>query len=320
MIRFVALLLFVFAASTGQGFGQSWPERTVRIIVPYPPGVAPDIIGRVVTERLGAMWGKGIVVENRPGAGGIPGMSAFVRSSPDGYTFALPAAAVVVLTPHLFKDPQFDLDSDVIPVATIGTSPMMIAINPALGVSNLKDFIKLAKTRPGKINFATPAVVGVPNFAGDILAKAAGISLYTVPYNGSVASVTATMTGEADITIDGLPALVPHVKAGKLTAIGVTSASRLPGYEQVPAVSETFRDMQVIGWFNLLAVSNTPPAIIEKVNRDVNAVIQMPDVVARLNDLGVYPTPGSVKDAAVFMRNERQFWAKLVKEAGLKPQ
>lgn len=314
------LLAFSFFVVLTTAHAQEWPTKPVKFIVPAPPGMAPDIISRLVTDKLVPLWGKQIVVENRPGAGGIPAMSAFVRSAPDGYTFALPMATVVTLTPHLFKDPQYNLDTDVTPVATIGTAPMMIAVNPNLGVNNLADFIKLAKSQPGKLNFAPPILNSVPHLAGEMLSSAAGIKLYPIAYNGSVASVTATMTGESQITIDGLPALVQQVKAGKLKAVAVLSTQRLPGYEQVPTVSETYPSVQAIGWFNLLAVTNTPPAIIERVNRDINTVIRMPELVARFAELGVYPTPGSVKDAADFMRAERQLWARVARDAGLKAQ
>jgi len=317
MTRLLSLLFFFFLTAAN---AQEWPAKPVKFIVPAPPGMAPDIITRLMTDKLVALWGKQIIVENRPGAGGIPAMSAFVRSAPDGYTFALPMATVVTLTPHLFKSPQYNLDTEVTPVATIATAPMMIAVNPNLGVDNLADLVKLAKSQPGKLNFAPPILNSVPHFAGEMLSAAAGIKLYPVAYSGSVGSVTATMNGESHVTIDGLPALVQFVKAGKLKAIAVTSPRRLPGYEQVPTVGETYPGVLAIGWFNLLAVANTPPAIIERVNRDVNTVLQMPEIVARFADLGVYPTPGSVKDAADFMRAERELWAKVVRDIGVKAQ
>jgi tripartite-type tricarboxylate transporter receptor subunit TctC len=317
MRRLFALLSLVVLSSAQ---AQEWPAKPVKFIVPAPPGMAPDIVTRLVADRLVALWGKQIIVENRPGAGGIPAMAAFVRSAPDGYTFALPMATVVTLTPHLFKDPQYNLDTDVTPVATIGTAPMMIAVNPNLGVNSLADFVKLAKGQPGKLNFAPPIPNSVPHLAGEMLSNAAGIKLYAVAYSGSVGSVTATMTGESQVTIDGLPALVQHVKAGKLKALAVMSPQRLPGYEQVPAVSETYPGVVAIGWFNVLAVAKTPPAIIERANRDINTVIQMPDLVARLAELGVYPAPGSVKDAADFMQAERKLWTKVARDAGVKAQ
>jgi len=153
-----------------------------------------------------------------------------------------------------------------------------------------------------------------------MLSSAAGIKLYPIAYNGSVPAVTATMTGESQITIDGLPPLVPFVKAGKLKAIAVTSSKRLPGYEDLPTLSETYPGLVAIGWFSLLAQSGTPPALIEKVNKDVNQVIQLPEIVARFAELGVYPEPGSPKAAAEFIKSERELWARVVREAGIKPQ
>ncbi len=316
--RLALLTACIFFA--GAASAQTWPSKPVKFIVPLPAGSAVDIVARIVGENLTPAWGQGVVIENRAGAGGIPAMSAFVRSPADGYTFALVVATVATLTPHLYKNPQYNLDTDVVPVATIGTSPMMIAVSPSTGVTNFADFVKLAKSQPGKLNFAIPLPNSTPHLAGEMVSAAAGMKLHVVPYNGSTAAVTSALAGESQVLVDGLPALVPHIKAGKLRAIAVTSRQRLPGYEQVPSVSETYPGVQAIGWFNLLAVKGTPQAIIDKVNADINTVLKMPDVVARLADLGVYTTPGSVKDAADFMASERQAWAKTVKELGLQPQ
>lgn len=315
------LALFLLAALvSGAAGAQAWPTKPVRMIVPAPPGSAPDIITRLMADKLGTIWGRQVVVDNRPGAGGNVAMSAFVKAEKDGHTFASVMATVVTLTPHLFKELQYNIDTDVVPVATIGTSPMMLAVNPQLGVNSLDDFIKLAKSQPGKINFAPPLLNTVPHLAGEMLSNAAGIKLYPIAYNGSVAAVTATMTGESQITIDGLPPLVPQVKAGKLKAIAVTSDKRLPGYESLPTVSETYPGVVAIGWFSLLAPAGANAALVEKVNRDVNQVTQMPEIVARFAELGVYPEPGSPKAAADFIRSERTLWAKVVKDAGVKPQ
>src|SRR4029077_11407667 len=186
----------LLGAVVSAAHAQSWPTKTVRIIVPSPPGTAPDIITRLYVDRLAPMWGKPVIVENRPGAGGNVAMGALVRGERDSHTFASVMATVVTLTPHLYKEVQYNLDADVVPVAMIGTSPMMVVVNPALGVSTLPEFVKLAKSQPGKINFALPLLNSVPHLAGEMLSTAAGIKLYPVAYNGSVAAVTATMTGE----------------------------------------------------------------------------------------------------------------------------
>ena len=315
----LALVLLAALFSTA-ALAQAWPTRPVRFIVPAPPGSAPDIITRLVADKLTAIWGRQVVVDNRPGAGGNVAMGAFTKAEKDGHTYASVMATVVTLTPHLFKEQQYNVDTDIVPVATIGTSPMMIAVNPGLGVNSLDDFVKLAKSQPGKINFAPPLLNTVPHLAGEMLSNAAGIKLYPIAYNGSVAAVTATITGESQITIDGLPPLVPQVKAGKLKAIAVTSDKRLPGYENLPTVSETYPGLVAIGWFSLLAQSGASAALVDRVNRDVNQVIQMPEIVSRFAELGVYPDPGSPKAAADFIKSERALWAKVVKEAGVKPQ
>ncbi|MES2414363.1 MAG: tripartite tricarboxylate transporter substrate-binding protein [Pseudomonadota bacterium] len=315
------LMAFVTACVlAGTAHAQAWPNKPVKFIVPLPAGSAVDIVARIIGEKLTPIWGQGVVIENRAGAGGIPAMSAFVRSPADGYTFGLVVATVATLTPHLYKNPQYNLDTDVVPVATIGTSPMMMATTPATGVNNFADFVKLAKSQPGKLNFAIPLPNSTPHLAGEMVSAAAGMKLHVVPYNGSTAAVTSALAGESQLVVDGLPALVPHIKAGKLRAIAVTSRQRLPGYEQVPSVSETYPGVQAIGWFNLLAVKGTPQPVIEKANADINTVLKMPDVVAKLADLGVYATPGSVKDAADFMASERAMWGKIVKDLGLQPQ
>jgi tripartite-type tricarboxylate transporter receptor subunit TctC len=216
MIRrsFVRTFAFVLLAAVAAGAGaQTWPAKPVRLVVPFPPGSAPDIIARLMSEKLGAMWSQPIVVDNRPGAGGIVAMAGFVRSPADGYTLMLAPASTVTLTPHLFKDPQFNVDRDLVTIASVGLSPMMIAAHPGAGVNSIGDLVQRAKAEPGKVNVSSPSVNTVPHLTTEMLNRAAGIQLYPVPYNGSVGSATAAVTGDAVVTIDGLPPLVPHVKA-----------------------------------------------------------------------------------------------------------
>ena len=305
---------------SGGAAAQAWPARPVRLVLPFPPGVPPDIIGRLVADKLSALWGQAVVVDNRPGAGGIAGMSGFVRTSADGYTLALVAASTVTLTPHLFKDPQFNVDRDISSVATVATGPMMIAVNPAFAAQSLPDVIKLVKAQPGKVNFAATLLNSVPHLTGLMLNRAADIELFTVPYNGSVPAVTATVAGDAQVIIDGLPTLVQHVKAGKLRAVAVTSAARLPGFESLPTAAETLPGFESVGWFAVFAPAGTPAAVVDKVNTDINRVIQMPEIVARFADLGMYSRVGSVKSASDFLTSERALWKKVVQDAGIQAQ
>ena len=320
MKRFALFGLALAVMTAAPAHAEGWPTRPVKIIVPAPPGVAPDIIARLIAEHISAPLGQQLVVENYAGAGGIPGMSRFVRSAPDGYTFALVPASTVTLTPYLFKAPQFDVDRDLVPVAAIGTSPMMIAVGAKSGINSLAELVARAKAKPGSVNFGYPLKNSVPDLTGEMLDQAAGIKLYPVIYNGSVASVAAAIGGEAVGTIDGLPPLVGQVKGGNLRALAVTSLHRLPGYEQVPTVAETYPNFESIGWFAVFALKGVPPAIVSRLNSEIDKVLRMPDVVQRFAVLGVYPNPGTPQDLAAFLAAQRKQWKAVIDAVGLKPQ
>lgn len=309
----------VLAVVAGLAQGQDWPNKPVRVIVPSPPGTAPDIAARLIGDKMSQAWKQQMVVENRPGAGGIPGMTALVKTAPDGYNFAIVAATAITLTPHLFKNPQYNIDTDVMPVAIVATGPFIVAVNPGIGVNSLADLIKLAKSQPGKINFAPPLLNTTPHLAGELLSGLAGIRMTAVPYSGTVPAVTATMTNESQVTIDGVPALATQIKAGKLKGVAVTSKERIPGFD-LPPVADTFKGFEAIGWFAVLAPAKTPAAMVERMNRDVNAAIQTPEIVSRFADLGIYPRPGTVQQAAEFLAAERALWEKVVKDLNIQPQ
>lgn len=318
LLRLLIPLAFMLLPSALQA--QTWPVKPVKFIVPAPAGTAPDIIARLTADKLYPMLKQRVVVENRPGAGGIPGMGALIRSPADGYTFALVPASAVTLTPYLFKDPQFDVDRDLTPVAAMGTSPMMIAVGAKSGITSLAELIRTAKMQQGKVIFAYPLQNSVPHLTGYMLDQAAGVELYPVVYNGSIAAVTAVISGEAVVTIDGLPPLVGQVKAGELRPLAVTSRQRLPGYEDVPAVAEMLPNFESIGWFALFAPAGLPQAIAIRLNQEMNAVTRMPDIVARLAELGVYPNPSSPEALASFMRTQRTQWKLVIDKVGLQPQ
>lgn len=300
-----ALACLVLGGTTGAVLAQSqavpWPNKPVRLVVPFPAGAAPDVIARLLAERLTAAWGQTVIVDNKPGAGGITGMSALVQSPADGYTLGFVPAAVATLTPHLFKNPQFDLDKQLVPVGAVGLSPMMIVVPQASPVTTLAELIGAAKSQPGKLNFAAAQTNSLPHLTGEMLGKATGTSFYAVPYSGSAAATTALLSGEAALTIDGLPALTQYVKAGKLRALAVTSRERLPGFESVPTARETVPGFESVGWFGLFAPAGSPPAVVEQVNRDLNSVLQQAPLIARFAELGVYPQPGTPKAFADFL-------------------
>ena len=316
----LAVLLGFAGTFSSSALAQAWPGKPVRMIVPLPAGSTPDVIARLVADRLGTTWGQAVVVDNRPGAGGIPGMSALVRSPNDGYTIGFIPAAVLTLTPELYKNPQFNVDTDIVPVASVGTSPMMIVVSQSSDIKSMADLVKASKAQPGKITFAAAQLNSVPHLSGEMLGKAMGAPMMTVPYTGSPQAITALLSNEAVVAIDGMAALVPNVKAGKLRALAVMSKERLPGFESVPVAAETVKGIESIGWFSIYAPTGTPANVVERINRDINTIVVVPDLVARFAELGVYPKTGTPKQLGEFVAEQRTVWKKVVVDLKLQPQ
>jgi tripartite-type tricarboxylate transporter receptor subunit TctC len=303
-----------------QALAQAWPSKPVRMIVPAAAGAAPDVVARFLGDRLGAGLGQAVVVENRPGAGGIPGMSALARSANDGYSIGFVPAAMATITPLVYKNPQFNPDTELLPIATVGISPLLLVTSSTNGITSLADLARHAKANPGKVNFAAPQPNSLPHLAGEMVSKAGDMGLFTVPYPGPPAAITAVLAGDAMLTADGLPGLVQHIKSGKLRALAVTSARRLPGFEDIPAVAETYPGYEAIGWFQIFVPAGTPPAVVERLNREINKVTQTPEFTARMADFGVYPRQDSLAAAKDFFAGQQKAMKKLVTDLGVQPQ
>jgi tripartite-type tricarboxylate transporter receptor subunit TctC len=298
---------------------QSWPNKAVKMIVPAGAGAAPDVIARLLGERLGQAWGQGVVVENRPGAGGIPGMSALARSQNDGYTIGFVPAAMGTITPLVYKNPQFNPDTDLISVATIGTSPLVLVANASSGINTLQDLARFARANAGKANFAAPQPNSLPHLAGEMVNKAGNMGMTTVPYPAPPAALAGLLGGDVLMTTDGIPGLINQIKSGRLKALAVTSAQRLPGLD-IPTVAETYPGYEAIGWFQIIVPAGTPSAVIERINVDVNRIINSPEMVTRLNDMGVYPRSDTPALARDFFASQQRAMKKLVSDLGIQPQ
>jgi tripartite-type tricarboxylate transporter receptor subunit TctC len=308
------------AAVSAFAHAQQWPTKQVRFIMPMPPGTAPDIIARLVSERLSKEWGNQALTDNRPGANGAIGMQAAAKAPADGYTFVFAPAFAFTTVPLTMKNVGYDVERDFTPVARVGGTPMLIAANAKFPPSTLSEVLQAARAQPGKINFANPQYGSLPYLTIEMLNQLAGISFYNVAFGGTIPAMTSTISGDTALVVDGITPLLPHVKSGKLKAIAITSPEILPGLESIPLAKDSVPGLNVMGWFGIAAPKATPAAIVQRMNSDVNKALAEPALVERLRELGVYPMPGTVEDFAKFVADEQRRFAKVVKEAKIEPQ
>ena len=305
-------------ASSAQA--QTWPTKAVRLIVPSPAGTAPDIVARVMGDKLSKAWGQPVIVENRPGAGGMIGLGAIKSGTQDDHTFAFVPASTITLSPYMFKSAQVDAVRDFVPVALVAEGPMIIAVNASSPVNSLADVVALAKKNPDAFVVTSPFIYSVPHLAGEVLAKAAGVPMRAVPYANSGAAIAAVMNNDAQVVIDGIPPIEPMVKGGKLKAIAVFSDGRLPNRPQLATVAETYPGLVINGWFGVIAPKGTSDKAIERVNRDVIDVAKTPELTERFDAFGVYAKSLSPAQFGKYWNDDRLRWEKVLQDIGAKPQ
>jgi tripartite-type tricarboxylate transporter receptor subunit TctC len=321
------LLLPLILALTGVTAGaqkagaQTWPERPVRVIVSTAAGATPDIICRIVTERLSRALGQQVVVENRPGGANVIGAQAAARSAADGYTFFFATAAALVTNPYTFKALPYDPLKDFVVMAKVVEGPFVVLAHPGVAAKTLPEVIALAKAEPGKLSFATD---GPRNFSGMIAAwlnKLGGTDIPQIPYSAMPQGIQDALAGRVQLIILAIPSAAGAIASGGLRPLATTMAQRVPGYEHVSTVGETFSGFDFTGWMVLAAPAGTPPAVVERVNREMDVILKDPDVVKRLREIGFFTEgAGTLKDAADYVRNQYEAWGKVVREIGLQPE
>jgi tripartite-type tricarboxylate transporter receptor subunit TctC len=309
-----ALLALVLPATA-----QNFPDRTVKVIVPFPAGGTADAMPRVVAEFLTRKWGHPVIIENRAGAGGNVGAEAAFRADPDGYTlFSAPPPPLVynhILNPKLNFDPtQF------IPIAVMGKVPNSILTNsPKLkDVKTVADFVKYAKANPGALNSATQGVGTTAHLTSELFQMMAGVKFQHIHYRGSGPAVQDLVAGNVDVAFDNIGAAMALIKGDKLRILGVSSDKRVPALPNVPTVAETVPGFVVVTWFAFAAPPKTPQAIVAKINADVNEALRDPTVRSRLANMNAEVVGGSLEDNAKFFKSESAMWAKVIKDANVK--
>ena len=300
---------------------QAWPSRPIKLVVPFPPGSSPDIIGRLIAEPLGHALGQTVIVDNKPGAGGNVGTAAVAKAEPDGYTFLFTIQGPLVTAPLLSKSLNYDPVKDLTPVTLVATSPNVLVVDPKLGANTLADFVRIAKERKGALNYGSVGNGSASHLAMELFRTRAGFEMVHVPYQGFPQVVNAILAGEvqAGFMVPGIA--MGQVRAGKLKALGVTTLGRSGSLPELPSfVEQGYADFEAISWQAVLAPADTPKSIVGRVSTELIRIIKSDDVRARM--LGQYfSAAGTAPEAlAGLMKSERERWAKVIKAAGVKAE
>jgi len=298
-------------------WAQTYPTRPVRIMVGFPPGGPADILARLIGQRLSERLGQSFVIENRAGAQGQIATEAVIRAPADGHTLLMIVPGNGIAN-ALNDKLNFNFIRDTAPVAGISNGPLLMEVSSATPVHTVPEFIAYAKARPGKVNFASPGIGSTIQLCGELFKIMTGVDMVHVPYRGNAPAVIDLIAGQVQVLFADAPSSIAHVRAGKLRALAVTTAERSKILPAVPTVSEFLPGFEASNWFGIVAPKNTPPEIIEKLNKEINAALAEPDIKARLADLGAAPLAGSPADFGKFITAEAEKWTKVIRAANIK--
>jgi tripartite-type tricarboxylate transporter receptor subunit TctC len=308
-----AALLVAPASATAQ----SYPVKPIRIVIPYPPGGTSDILARLLGAKLTEAWGQQVIADNRTGAGGNIAAELTARAAPDGYTVMLTDIGNFVTTSILYSKLPFDVLRDFAPVIMLSYSPHLLATHPSVPVKTVKDLIALAKSKPGKLNYAT-GLGGMPHLAALMFAQRTGIDWVYIPTKGGPQTTYAVATGDADVMFLGMMQTLPHLNSGKVKLIASSSEQRLPTLPDTPTVAETLPGFVTGTWQGIVAPARTPPELVAKLNSEIARILKLPDVKEVLLSQGTTPLGGSPQETGRWLATERERWAKVVKDSGFK--
>jgi len=309
----------LFACVGTVASAQGYPNRTIRLVVPFPAGGTTDILAREVAQKLTEVLGQAVVVDNRPGAAGNIGSDLVAKSAPDGYTLLMGTVGTHAINPSLYSKMPYDHVKDFAPVVLVAGVPNVLVVNPALPVNSVSDLIKLAKDKPGQINFASSGSGTSIHLSGELFKTMAGIDMTHVPYKGSSPALTDLIGGQVQIMFDNLPSALPQIKGGRLRAIAVTSLKRAPVLPDIPTINESgLPGFEASSWFGVLAPAGTPAPIVARINTEVNKWLQSADAREKLLGQGAEAAGGSPEQFANHIRAESEKWAKVVKASGAK--
>jgi tripartite-type tricarboxylate transporter receptor subunit TctC len=324
IIRGLLSRLMIFALAlplSGMVLAQTYPSRPVRLVVPFSAGAGvTDIMARILAKHLGDSLGQPVVIDNRPGAGGVPGTDVVAKAAPDGYTFLISNVSHAI-DPYLYAKLPFDPLKDFVPVTLINSAPLLLVVNPALPVKSTRELIAYAKAHPGKLAYGSGGVGTTPHLSGELFLSLAGIDAVHVPYKGGAPALNDLMGGQVQFMIENMPGTMPFVKGGRLRALAITGAQRSPLAPDLPTMAEAgVPGYEVIGWNAIFAVKGTPPDIVARMHTEVARILRMPEVRQQMAALGAEPIGSTPDELAAFLKTEMARWGKVIKDKGIRAE
>lgn len=307
-------LAFLLALVCSGAFAQGYPGKPVRIIVPFAPGGATDIVTRILAQKLTEVWGQSVIVENRSGAGGNIGGEAAANSPPDGHTLFMTSGSIVTANQHIYKKMPFDPAKDLIPITNVASGPQVIVVNPKFAAKTLKQFIDAARAQPGALNFGHAGIGTQTHLAAENFLHAANLNVTSIPYKGEGPAMNDLVANQINMATVNIPGAIGFITQGKLRALAVTGKERSPQLPDIPTVAETLPGFENIGWFGLMAPAGTPKELLDKVYRDTAKILDTSEMRGRFYVLGMVPVGNTPAQFAEAIREETGRWAKVVRE------
>jgi len=303
------------------GAADAYPAKPIRFVVAFPPGGGTDIIARSIAQKLAERIAQQVVVDNRPGAGGNIGTDIVAKAAPDGYTMLMGSAGPLAINASLFAKMPFDPVRDLAPVTLAASTPNVLVLHPSLKAATVKELIALARARPGEINFASSGHGTPAHLAGELFNSMAGVKMVHVPYKGAAPALADLLGGQVQLMFSTMPPALPHVKDGKLRALAVTSAKRSPAAPELPTVDEiALPGFEANTWHGVVVPAGTPETIVARLNREIVAILHLPEVVERLSGQGAEPVGSTPQEFAAYIKSEALKWAKVVRDSGAKAE
>jgi tripartite-type tricarboxylate transporter receptor subunit TctC len=316
----VATLLAIgpFAVTGARAQADDYPTRPIRLIVPFAAGGLNDVVARLIGPHLEQSLGQPVIVDNRPAASGIVGTDAVAKAAPDGYSLLMVASSHAVLPATKAKLP-YDAERDLAPIVMVARNSLMVVVHPKVEAKSLSEFVAAAGSNPGKFNYASPGAASQTHLVIELISRKAGIKLQHIPYRGGNPAITAMIAGETQLTAISTLLSLPQIEAGALRAIASGGHTREPQLPDLPTIAEQgFPGFEAIQWMELLTAAGTPRPIVERLNAEVNKVLQAPDVIEKMNAQGVAPAGGGVDEFAAFVRKDYEHWGRIVRDSGVK--